>query len=147
MKDSERAVLEVFCSVVDEWVAPKMPPIEIPAHLTPQSIYARLRRDKPGLADRSLQMSVTDNLELLQDLRGAELRELDALLASRGAPTLSAMRTRSKRHLSQLLKREALESDEEFRALAVVLSAIDNQLTPKQVQAANKLLAEYEASR
>jgi len=122
--------------------------MHVPAEIDPVAEWQRMKIVSPSGAWSGLREAVADLLEMTQDVGGAQLAAIDALLATRGAPSLTAKRLERRRWLGRLLKRGSLESDEEYRVLRGKLDDVDDAtFAESQRNLAKDMLLQYEARR
>ena len=94
---------------------------------------------------RELRVAAADMVEMCQDMTGKQLADLDSLLNEKGFPSLSEMRDRNLRRLREILSKERIKSDDDWRFVESYLSDVDSDvLTGKERDAANRMLAEYD---
>lgn len=89
-------------------------------------------------------MATRDAVEMSQDLAGEQLARLDSELASKGLPTLSAMRNATYRKALAVLARGRVRTEEEWHLLnAFVVNAADGVLSPTELKNADRLIHEF----
>jgi hypothetical protein len=89
-------------------------------------------------------MAARDAVELSQDLAGEQLVSLDSELASKGLPTLSAMRNATYRRALAVLARGRVRTEEEWHMLnAFVVNDADGVLSPTERKDADRLIHEF----
>jgi hypothetical protein len=89
-------------------------------------------------------MAVRDAVEWCQDLAGERLVSLDSELASKGLPTLSAMRNSTYRKALVVLARGRVRTEEEWHLLnAFVVNGADGVLSPTERENADRLIHEF----
>ena len=94
---------------------------------------------------RELRAAAADMVEMCQDITGEQLADLDSLLNEKGFPSLSEMRDRGLRRLREILSKERIRSDDDWRFVESYLSDVESDvLSGKERDAADRMLAEYE---
>ena len=89
-------------------------------------------------------MAARDAVEWCQDLAGEQLAGLDSELASKGLPTLSAMRNATYRKALAVLARGSVRTEEEWYLLnAFVVNGADGVLSPAERKDADRLIHEF----
>jgi len=89
-------------------------------------------------------MATRDAVEMSQDLAGEQLARLDSELASKGLPTLSAMRNATYRKALAVLARGRVRTEEEWHLLnAFVVNAADGVLSPTELKNADRLIRQF----
>jgi len=92
-----------------------------------------------------IRMVTSHLVEMLQDLKGTDLRGLDCRLSEAGLPTLSLMRSSENRRTAAILARGKIRNDAEYRLLNARLGdTADTVLKGNERSTAGRLLAEYE---
>ena len=96
---------------------------------------------------RSLRTAATDMVEMCQELNAEQIGELDKLLLEKGYPSLTEMSDRSLQRLKNILSRNRIESNDDWRFVESYIADVDSQaLVGEDRESANRLLAEYESS-
>ena len=97
---------------------------------------------------QGVRIAAQDAAQLYEDLSSNKTAELDALLSSKGLPTLTQMHNKSYRQFLSVLSKQVIKSDKEFRLLNAFVSEQSSTLVSQQeVDIANKLMANYETSK
>jgi hypothetical protein len=91
-----------------------------------------------------IRVAARDVVEMCQDIAGEELARLDSELASKGLPTMSAMRNATYRKALAVLARGRVRTEEEWHVLnGFVVNQGDGVLSPTERQDADRLMHEF----
>ena len=89
-------------------------------------------------------MAARDAVEMCQDVAGEELARLDSELASKGLPTMSAMRNATYRKALAVLARGRVRTEEEWHVLRGFVANLDDAvLSPAERKDADRLVHEF----
>ena len=92
-----------------------------------------------------VRQAANDMLEATEDIKDKELNRLDKLLSEKGLPTLSRMRAKGYKKVIQLLSRNTLNNEEEWRLLRAF---VETRLLEKaESEQAQSLMSKYEFKR
>jgi hypothetical protein len=95
-----------------------------------------------------LKMALSDMLEWTRDIKGAELEEVNTILASKGLPSLSLIRNKEHKKLIDILSKSKISNDSEYNLVMAYLNDINNSFLSKgEKSTANKLLKDYEINK
>lgn len=92
-----------------------------------------------------LRIVLQDMLEWTQDIKEAELEEIDTNLASMGLPSLSLMRNKNYKKLIKIFSKNKISNNSEYNLVTAYLNDINNScLSKNEISKANELLFDYE---
>ena len=132
----ERQRLLAFIRVVAQFISDRSCDAGFP--------FADIRWEGASLA--GLRMAAGDFVEWWVDVSGEQLIVLDTVLASAGAPTLTAMRLAEYRTALAVLGRGGIRTEREWRLLNGLLSdTAGRTLTTAEREHAERLVHEYES--
>ncbi len=92
-----------------------------------------------------VRQAANDMLEATGDIAGDELNRLNTVLSDKGLPTLSNMRDKSFKKVIQLLSRNKLKSEDEWRLLRAFTET--SLLGKAETEQAQMLMDHYEFKR
>jgi hypothetical protein len=142
----EREWSELF-AFFEYWVtavAPVQLAREHPAHPLNyvNALIAKAGRSK---AFDGLKQAIGDILEASQDVRGAQLAQLDSKLASQGLLTLSYLRKTYRSKYDAVLKRGVIRNEAEYHLLMGVANDTSTEISIDEREQLDRLLAGFEA--
>ena len=108
-------------------------------------VQAINREDWLGYPIAGIRQAADDMVEASQDIKADELEKLDKILIEKNLPTLSKMRDKNYKKLLQILSRNEIKSETEWRLLrSFVDSEILNEHESNQTKV---MIEEYERLR
>ncbi len=120
----------------------------LPPEQHPAAVADRMWAASPATGLRGIRLAAADVVEMLQDLKGDDLLAFEKRLAEVGAPSLAAMRAGRLNNIFRVLNRGKIRDDDEWRLISAVVSDMsDRSLDEASRAVAQRLLAEYEASK